>query len=603
MNSKQRRHGRVANRFILFFQSLATLGGLLVVYFRSSEPGIDGDEGYDDDFGEKRVGWVHRLRFWSGMVLFIPGFLVWFWSRWLLGEHNSFSLSAAAPPKLVKEGPFAYTCHPVYISGFVYMFAFALIMGSKTGILMLTFIALPIQMWRAMQEGRVLREKFGFKYVRYIEDVIHCNWRKRRLWWFLLWVVLLAWFPTVALGSQEEDRKWSRNAAIAQETYKRLTPCLSFDREYDLSYPTDALEHHAHLLNLTAQYRGYSPHTGQGYFRERWIENYFIDTFMHKPLESFSGLFPLFVQWSDIDYVEHNRDPSLSGKARTQVFSELLHNLRADVLYVTVSQANKGLEPVKLRHPNVLVMNAGGEGNIPIPLIKGKIARQAAPSFLAFSADIGFMGNVAHDYARLKTVDTLKTAVRLYNERIPPSDATTGKRVQQPLRYRVRAASVNNTQWQAVMAGTLFNLAPRGFGRASFRLAEVVQLGRVPVYVYGDAPWVPYAGTPAGCDRLGFVVKDTRADIYRFVSSVGALLRAGPGAEGEADARRRVRALLEQVQGQRYHYTYKGVMRQIQAFFKDPLDSSGLGMDGGGYLRCAHVPHEELAAPLDQLLP
>ena len=47
----------------------------------------------------------------------------------------------------------------------------------------------------------------------------------------------------------------------------------------------------------------------------------------------------------------------------------------------------------------------------------------------------------------------------------------------------------------------------------------------------------------------------------------------------------------------------KGVVRQMQLFFKDPLDSSGLGMDGGGFLRCAHVPHDELAASLDNLMP
>lgn len=42
---------------------------------------------------------------------------------------------------------------------------------------------------------------------------------------------------------------------------------------------------------------------------------------------------------------------------------------------------------------------------------------------------------------------------------------------------------------------TIFNLAPRGFGRASFRLAEIIQIGRIPVYLYDDYPWIPYEGT------------------------------------------------------------------------------------------------------------
>ena len=40
-----------------------------------------------------------------------------------------------------------------------------------------------------------------------------------------------------------------------------------------------------------------------------------------------------------------------------------------------------------------------------------------------------------------------------------------------------------------------FNFAPRGFGRQSFRFSEIIQLGRIPIYVYDDIPWIPYEGT------------------------------------------------------------------------------------------------------------
>lgn len=39
---------------------------------------------------------------------------------------------------------------------------------------------------------------------------------------------------------------------------------------------------------------------------------------------------------------------------------------------------------------------------------------------------------------------------------------------------------------------TIFNLSPRGHGRASFRLSEIVQIGRIPVMIYDDFPWIPY---------------------------------------------------------------------------------------------------------------
>lgn len=36
-----------------------------------------------------------------------------------------------------------------------------------------------------------------------------------------------------------------------------------------------------------------------------------------------------------------------------------------------------------------------------------------------------------------------------------------------------------------------FGLSPRGYGRTSYRLYEMLQLGTIPVYIY-DEPWLPY---------------------------------------------------------------------------------------------------------------
>ena len=34
-------------------------------------------------------------------------------------------------------------------------------------------------------------------------------------------------------------------------------------------------------------------------------------------------------------------------------------------------------------------------------------------------------------------------------------------------------------------------------------LAEVVQLGRIPIYLYDDIPWVPYAASPYSPAQIG----------------------------------------------------------------------------------------------------
>ena len=43
------------------------------------------------------------------------------------------------------------------------------------------------------------------------------------------------------------------------------------------------------------------------------------------------------------------------------------------------------------------------------------------------------------------------------------------------------------------MANSQTSLVPRGFGRTAYHLVETLQMGLVPIYVYDDIPWVPYA--------------------------------------------------------------------------------------------------------------
>ena len=45
------------------------------------------------------------------------------------------------------------------------------------------------------------------------------------------------------------------------------------------------------------------------------------------------------------------------------------------------------------------------------------------------------------------------------------------------------------------------SLVPRGFGRTAYHLMETFQMGRVPLYVYSDVPWVPYAEV---FERVGY---------------------------------------------------------------------------------------------------
>ena len=37
-----------------------------------------------------------------------------------------------------------------------------------------------------------------------------------------------------------------------------------------------------------------------------------------------------------------------------------------------------------------------------------------------------------------------------------------------------------------------FALAPRGYGRSSFRFFEIFKLGTIPIYIWNDLDWLPF---------------------------------------------------------------------------------------------------------------
>jgi len=364
--------------------------------------------------------------------------------------------------------------------------------------------------------------------------------------WFVVLVLLL--LATLSMSQKQKQADSGVGAgdspaavARAKRTYQTLQSCLRFDREYNLQYPKDAEAHYKELLQRTSIYRGHKPHKG-GNFQGPWIENYFIDHFLGKPLSYFGGFFPLFVQWSDYQLArKHNSTDS-------SMFEPLRSFLRPNVLYLAISQSNLGLLFLMTSEPNVVIMNAGGDGNIPIPLIKGELkflrVQEDFPRY-----DVGFYGSPDHGPRKL-LLDELQGHIK---------------------ETKLRLKMGPSPQWIQDMSYTAFNLAPRGFGRASFRLAEIIQIGRIPVYLYDDHPWLPYDGSPIGPKAIGFLAKG--GNLGKLAQTLTRVTNAT------------IHDLLDRVEKARYFYTYEGVMEQIELFLRDPLGPAG------GYLRCQKIPH------------
>jgi len=321
-----------------------------------------------------------------------------------------------------------------------------------------------------------------------------------------------------------------------------------------LQYPSDAEAHFEHLhwfiQNHTTHER---MHTAAGY-RGPWIENVWISTFHQKWKQArkngqrlsdvFGPFVPLLVNWVDL-FV--NANPT-RFRYPTNFVRDLQKVLRQDVLYVTVSQNDEGIlgsQRENLHLDNILVLSAGGYGHVPIPLLKQPtaICPDSKPGLRQFSTS--FDGFIDRAFLRRQ----MRNIVRKLSK------------------SKGLKAHIGRSQaWQQIRCDSRSYLCPRGFGRTSYRLAETIQAGRVPLFVYSDVPWIPYR------DRFrefGFAVTTSKLE--------QVLLRINSLNETE------IRKLEHRIQAvSESHFTFQGIMKQISLFL--------LKGEQGSDLRCQGLP-------------
>jgi hypothetical protein len=269
----------------------------------------------------------------------------------------------------------------------------------------------------------------------------------------LLLLLLIILCSSSGLGSiheigQEEVVNVSSPAfrAIAAVTYSKVIPCLEsawmladHQQHRDWKFPDDAQEHYEKILEVTEQFRRISVHEYAGY-EGPWIENMFITKFMPLPLHKYQGMIPIFVQWIDSQI--------LRGRLFGNILNTLNGVLRPNVIYLAISQGDVGLGMIGRALPNIFVMSAGGYGHVTIPLIKGEL--DLLPHRDEFENDVGFFGNV----------------------RQPPRPGMLPEMEQIAKDLGLRFKLAQGPTWVQDMNETKFNLAPRGYGRSSFRFAE-----------------------------------------------------------------------------------------------------------------------------------
>ena len=100
---------------------------------------------------------------WLGLVLAAIGLSGVIVARYTLGQ--SFSIAARARA-LVTTGIYSKIRNPIYVSGEIVLIGIAVMLWRLDFFLFL-LVVIPMQIFRARREARVLEEKFGEEYREY----------------------------------------------------------------------------------------------------------------------------------------------------------------------------------------------------------------------------------------------------------------------------------------------------------------------------------------------------------------------------------------------------------------------------------------------------
>jgi len=158
---------------------------------------------------------------------------------------------------------------------------------------------------------------------------------------------------------------------------------------------------------------------------------------------------------------------------------EWIKNNPSDFGYFTIVQYDDG--PL-LKLPIDTVIYGACSGNIPIPLIyedkdKKLLSGCISKSFKDKNILCSFVGSITHTLRKV-IIETYKNNTDFY------FSITNG--------WDPNVNIIKQDNFINISYNSKFGLAPRGYGRSSFRFFELLNMGIIPVYVWDDIEWLPY---------------------------------------------------------------------------------------------------------------
>ena len=108
---------------------------------------------------------------WAGLALIVAGVLFMIWSAATLGRHFDVEIQVHGAHEVVRRGPYAVVRHPIYTGMAVHFLGACLATGNLVLLAGTLLVSFPALYQRATAEERLLRDRLGDAYERYVREV------------------------------------------------------------------------------------------------------------------------------------------------------------------------------------------------------------------------------------------------------------------------------------------------------------------------------------------------------------------------------------------------------------------------------------------------
>lgn len=226
------------------------------------------------------------------------------------------------------------------------------------------------------------------------------------------------------------------------------------------------------IVELGKMFRPGTSHVYPPFKNGRYMEEYAYETLLAKQDTIQTDLVYLPIFWTNLQ----NHPGFAQSRAKYDiVLNQVLQTYPKHTRFFTIVQHDDGPQ---LQLPKDTVIFGACTGTIPLPLIyEDKTNRLALLERKEPDIFASFVGSLTHP-VRKRMASAIESKPYIVC------------RMQKT--WNVKVPTEQADEFLDLTLRSKFCLAPRGYGRSSFRFFEAILMDTIPVYFWDDVEWLPY---------------------------------------------------------------------------------------------------------------